>query len=178
MQRYSKVMPVFALPHMGQEYKPAPDALKTTTYRKMIDNGADAVLGDHPHWIQNAETYKGHLIVYSMGNFMFDQQDTMEVTRSAGIKITLKTSDKADSELLDKWLKLGALCGVFHDDCLAKAEEQKLAKLPLTFQFGVVATSDSGKLTHAATPQQEASILQRLNWQAITGQLQPPYSSL
>jgi poly-gamma-glutamate synthesis protein (capsule biosynthesis protein) len=36
-----------------------------------IDNGADAVIGSHPHVIQSIENYKGKLIVYSMGNFCF-----------------------------------------------------------------------------------------------------------
>ena len=49
MEQYSKLMTVIAMPHMGVEYKPAPDQLKTETYRSMIDHGADMVLGDHPH---------------------------------------------------------------------------------------------------------------------------------
>ncbi|QQS19030.1 CapA family protein [Candidatus Saccharibacteria bacterium] len=36
----------------------------------MIDNGADMVLGDHPHVVQPSEAYKGHPIFYSMGNFI------------------------------------------------------------------------------------------------------------
>jgi hypothetical protein len=107
MAQYSKYMPVIAMPHMGAEYKPAPDQIKTDFYRSLIDGGADMVLGDHPHWIQPSESYKGHLIVYSMGNFMFDQQDTPEVVRSAGINVVLKTSGD-NSALLDKWLALGA----------------------------------------------------------------------
>ena len=74
MKRYASLMPVIAMPHAGKEYVATADELKTELYRSMIDNGADMVIGDHPHWVQNTEAYKGHPIIYSMGNFIFDQQ--------------------------------------------------------------------------------------------------------
>lgn len=177
MEQYSKVMPVIAMPHMGVEYQAAPDQLKTDTYRSMIDHGADVVIGDHPHWIQNTESYKGHLIVYSMGNFMFDQQDTAEVVRSAAIRVVMSASG-SDPAQLAKWLALGDECKAFHDDCLAKIQSEGLTKLPFTYQFGVIGTNDSGKITKPATADQQAGISQRLNWSKTMTQLQSPYSSL
>lgn len=177
MEAYSKVMPVIATPHMGVEYKPSPDEIKTSTYRSLIDHGADMVIGDHPHWIQNTEVYKGRLIVYSMGNFIFDQQDTAEVVRSAGIRVVMNV-DETDIKNLASWLKLGESCKAFHDDCLSKVEADNLSKLPFSYKFGVVGTNDSGKIVKPATPEQQASILQRLNWANSMTQLQTPYSSL
>jgi poly-gamma-glutamate synthesis protein (capsule biosynthesis protein) len=177
MEQYSKLMPVIAMPHMGVEYKPAPDQLKTDFYRSLIDGGADVVLGDHPHWIQNTESYKGHLIVYSMGNFMFDQQDTSEVVRSAAIQVVIKTNGD-NKELVKKWLALGEKCASFHDTCLSDAQSQGLNKLNISFQFGVVGTNDANKITKPATAEQQASILQRLKWDATMKQLQAPYSKL
>jgi poly-gamma-glutamate synthesis protein (capsule biosynthesis protein) len=176
MAKYAKYMPVIAMPHMGTEYVAAPDELKTTFYRSLIDGGADMVLGDHPHWIQPSESYKGHLIVYSMGNFIFDQQDTPEVVRSAGIRVVMTTSD--NSALLQKWLTLGAQCSSYKDDCLAQAEKQNLQKLDIKYQFGVVGTNDSDKITKPADAVQQAGILQRLNWQSTMNGLQAPYSSM
>jgi hypothetical protein len=177
MEQYSKLMPVIAMPHMGVEYKPAPDQLKTETYRSMIDHGADMVLGDHPHWIQPSESYKGHLIVYSMGNFMFDQQDTPEVVRSAAINVVMSTQN-ADAAELSKWLDLGDSCRTFHDDCLSKIKTAGLTKLAINYQFGVIGTNDSAKITKPATADQLTGILQRLNWANTMKQLQAPYSSL
>jgi poly-gamma-glutamate synthesis protein (capsule biosynthesis protein) len=177
MEQYAKLMPVIAMPHMGTEYQSAPDELKTNFYRSLIDGGADMVLGDHPHWIQTTESYKGHLIVYSMGNFMFDQQDTAEVTRSAAIEVVIKTSDNS-SDLLKKWLILGEKCGTYHDTCLADAQSQGLTKLNITFGFDAIGTNDANKITKPATAQQQTSILQRLNWQSTMNQLQPPYTKL
>lgn len=42
---------------------------------ELIDAGADAILGHHPHQFQGIEMYKGKPILYSLGNFMFDQND-------------------------------------------------------------------------------------------------------
>lgn len=41
----------------------------------LIDDGVDIILGHHPHQFQGMEVYKGKPIIYSMGNFLFDQND-------------------------------------------------------------------------------------------------------
>lgn len=177
MKEYSDHMPVIAMTHMGAEYQPSADQIRTVFYRKLIDGGADMVLGDHPHWIQNTESYKGHLIVYSMGNFMFDQQGSTELTRSAAIQVVFKTKN-TPSDVLEEWLAIGEKCSTFHDSCLTEIEKQKLPKLDIDFQFGVVGTNNSNRLTSPATPSQQEAILQRLDWQSTMNQLQAPYSKL
>lgn len=177
MQKYSTYMPVIAMPHMGKEYVPAPDEIKTNLYRSMIDNGADMVLGDHPHWVQTTESYKGRLIVYSMGNFMFDQQFNTEVTRSAAIKVVIE-SDVNNSEDIEKWLELGNNCDTYKDTCLDRAMSQNLNKLKLTYKFDVVGTDNSGKITHLATESTKKSILQRLNWDDTMTKLVSPYQKM
>lgn len=174
---YSKYMPVIALPHMGTEYQAGPDQLKTDTYRAMIDYGADMVLGGHPHWVQSSEAYKGKLIVYSMGNFIFDQQFDTEVTRSANIRVVMKTTDASDAQL-GQWLQLGDECKVYQDTCLKQAKEINLKKLDMSYQYGVVAGNSADKLTKPATAAQESAVLQRLNWQTTMNQLQAPQSAL
>lgn len=41
----------------------------------ILNDGADVILGHHPHQLQGIEMYNGKPIVYSMGNFIFDQND-------------------------------------------------------------------------------------------------------
>ncbi|SRR6056297_1033 len=41
----------------------------------MIDGGADIIIGHHPHVIQGVEIYRGRPIIYSLGNYIFDQND-------------------------------------------------------------------------------------------------------
>ncbi len=43
---------------------------------KLIDDGVDLILGHHPHQFQGIEIYKGKPIFYSMGNFLFDQNES------------------------------------------------------------------------------------------------------
>lgn len=42
---------------------------------RLIDDGVDVILGHHPHQFQGIEMYKGKPVIYSMGNFLFDQND-------------------------------------------------------------------------------------------------------
>jgi poly-gamma-glutamate synthesis protein (capsule biosynthesis protein) len=58
--------------HWGIEHDPLADARQRALARVMIDAGADAVIGSHPHVTQDVETYRGKPIVYSLGNFVFD----------------------------------------------------------------------------------------------------------
>jgi len=62
------IIPYF---HWGIERSYEPYDVQQNLARFSIDNGADAVVGSHPHVIQSMESYKGRLIVYSMGNFCF-----------------------------------------------------------------------------------------------------------
>jgi hypothetical protein len=58
--------------HWGSEHEPLANPRQRTLARLMIDAGADAVIGSHPHVTQDVETYRGKPIVYSLGNFVFD----------------------------------------------------------------------------------------------------------
>ena len=175
MKQYATYMPVIAMPHAGKEYIPAADELKTNLYRSMIDNGADMVIGDHPHWVQNTEAYKGHPIIYSMGNFMFDQQYNTEVTRSAGVQVLFEVKG-ADKTQLTKWLAIGKTCAGYHDTCLEQAEKEGLKKLPYSYTLSVIGTDDSNHITRPASAAVQAGILQRMNWSSTITQLSAPYS--
>ncbi|MBP6942719.1 MAG: AmmeMemoRadiSam system protein B [Candidatus Buchananbacteria bacterium] len=61
--------------HWGVEYNTSPSTEQRQLAHKLIDNGADVILGHHPHVIQPLETYKDKAIFYSLGNFIFDQVD-------------------------------------------------------------------------------------------------------
>ncbi|PZP32129.1 MAG: poly-gamma-glutamate biosynthesis protein [Roseateles depolymerans] len=63
------VIPVM---HWGQEHEPLANARQRQLARLMIDAGADAVVGGHPHVTQDVEIYRGRPIIYSLGNFVFD----------------------------------------------------------------------------------------------------------
>jgi poly-gamma-glutamate capsule biosynthesis protein CapA/YwtB (metallophosphatase superfamily) len=58
--------------HWGEEGETKSCLRQQTLAHRMIDAGADLVVGTHPHRVQETEFYKGRLIAYSLGNFVFD----------------------------------------------------------------------------------------------------------
>lgn len=69
LHRADIVIPVM---HWGWEYEHLASARQRELARVMIDAGADAVVGGHPHVTQDTGQYRGRPIVYSLGNFVFD----------------------------------------------------------------------------------------------------------
>lgn len=57
--------------HWGTERSYSPDQVQKDFAHFAIDNGADGVLGSHPHVMQGIEKYKGKYIAYSLSNFCF-----------------------------------------------------------------------------------------------------------
>ncbi|MCX2716871.1 CapA family protein [Helicobacter sp. MIT 21-1697] len=57
--------------HWGEEREHYPNATQKEIGRFAIDNGADIVIGHHPHVLQGIEEYKGKKIIYSLGNFVY-----------------------------------------------------------------------------------------------------------
>jgi len=63
--------------HWGYMNTSVPSLLQIKTAHKLIDEGVDVIIGSHPHHIQPIEVYKGKLIAYSLGNFIFDMWRTV-----------------------------------------------------------------------------------------------------
>ena len=57
--------------HGGKEKIHQPEDWKIRASRKLVDNGADLVIGNHPHVLQPREIYNGVEIIYSIGNFCY-----------------------------------------------------------------------------------------------------------
>ncbi|MCV6605237.1 MAG: CapA family protein, partial [Porticoccaceae bacterium] len=74
--------PVVVQYHGSNEYSYEPTEETVSRARLAIDSGADLVVIHHPHVVQGFEIYKGKLIAYSLGNFLFDQY-FQETHRSA-----------------------------------------------------------------------------------------------
>lgn len=79
---------VIASFHWGVENSYTPTDVQIQLAHSAIDNGADLVIGHHPHVMQGIEQYKGKYILYSMGNFCFGghknpkDKDTMVFTQT------------------------------------------------------------------------------------------------
>jgi poly-gamma-glutamate synthesis protein (capsule biosynthesis protein) len=94
--------------HWGQEYLPNPSEGIKSLGHEFVDAGVDLIIGSHPHVTQPSEEYKGKMIYYSLGNFIFDQyfssqtqqgllvqieiDPTMKKITTKDIRVTLKNS--------------------------------------------------------------------------------------
>ena len=80
------VIPVM---HWGWENEPTSNARQRQLARLMIDAGADAVIGGHPHVTQETAHYKGKPIIYSVGNFVMKETDNPEQRRGWVLRLQL-----------------------------------------------------------------------------------------
>ena len=77
--------------HWGTEYSPTETIAQEAIAHSLIDNGADVIFGHHPHVVEPVEVYKGKVIFYSLGNFVFDQAGVEQNKGlGAGVEFTEK----------------------------------------------------------------------------------------
>jgi len=96
-QAHAKADYVVVSFHWGVERQYAPTSAQVRFGRLAIDSGADLVLSHHPHVIEGVEYYRGKLIAYSLGNFVFspgsaEGHDTMILRVSVGPKGVLSAN--------------------------------------------------------------------------------------
>ncbi len=92
---------VIVTPHWGKEYDPVPQDKQRTLARELVDAGAIAVLGAHPHVLQPWEKLtstdgREAFVVYSLGNFAHHQRS---LPRRASIVLYLGLRRRQDGEL-------------------------------------------------------------------------------
>jgi gamma-polyglutamate biosynthesis protein CapA len=79
--------------HNGVEYVPKPNKAQIAFAHAAIDAGATLVIGHHPHVVQPEEKYKGGLIFYSLGNFVFDQYQRQATQHGEIVQISFLGAD-------------------------------------------------------------------------------------
>jgi poly-gamma-glutamate capsule biosynthesis protein CapA/YwtB (metallophosphatase superfamily) len=82
--------------HWGTEYTRSPNEYQKRMGKFLIDNGADLVVGNHPHWIQDYEIYNGKYILYALGNFIFDQEWSRETKEGVIAEVTIQENKVLD----------------------------------------------------------------------------------
>ncbi len=86
--------------HSGIEYTLNPTQKQYDFARASIDNGAKLVIGHHPHVVQPIEKYKDGYILYSLGNFIFDQMWSEETREGAIAIINFEQTSISNIELI------------------------------------------------------------------------------
>jgi len=82
--------------HWGEEYMPRPTITQINFAHYLIDLGVDLIIGHHPHIIQPIEYYNNKLIIYSLGNFIFDQNFSIETCSGLVVNINTDELDKSE----------------------------------------------------------------------------------
>lgn len=101
---------LIAYVHWGTEYSKELDEAQKTMSREYIEAGADAVIGAHPHCLQGMEFYNGAPIIYSLGNFWFNDKTldsgivTLEIDKDMNLKVefTPLLQDSCETKLVTK----------------------------------------------------------------------------
>ncbi|MGE5453790.1 MAG: CapA family protein [Methylocystaceae bacterium] len=83
--------------HWGWEYNKSPTEAQRLLAHELVDAGANLIIGHHPHVYQGIESYGGGVIAYSLGNFIFDQNQSLE-TRE-GLVLSAFVTDKGLQEV-------------------------------------------------------------------------------
>lgn len=77
--------------HWGTEFQEHPSGEQRQQAAELIEAGADAIIGHHPHVIQKKAVLNGKPVFYSVGNFVFDQSAAQA---KKGLLVELKFSGK------------------------------------------------------------------------------------
>lgn len=110
--------------HWGVEYASQPQRQQVELAHRIIDAGADLIVGSHPHVVQPLEEYQGRWIAYSLGNFIFDQ-------KAPGTRQGLVLQVKLRGRQIEGLTPLAVTIGPSMQAALASPEETQKALVRL-----------------------------------------------
>lgn len=90
--------------HWGVELDTQPRAADVRLGRRLIDAGADVILGHHSHRLQPMGTYKGRPIFYGLGNFVWPRHSTAGAT-TAVAQVTVSPKGKFKGRLIPAFIE-------------------------------------------------------------------------
>ncbi len=90
--------------HWGTEYAEKPSLKQTNLARQVVNAGANLILGHHSHVVQPVENYRGAKIVYSLGNFIFDQNWSEETRKGLVGIFTFQNKKLAKTEFREVYI--------------------------------------------------------------------------
>ena len=91
---------VVVLPHWGTQYTHTPEPVQRSVSRRLVDAGADLVVGGHPHWVQGLDVVDGVVVAHSLGNFVFDMDFMVETQQGVVLEATYWGAELKSLELV------------------------------------------------------------------------------
>lgn len=84
---------VLVIAHGGHEHYTLPSPRIKKLFRFYAEAGAQAVVGHHPHCVSGYEIYDNVPIIYSLGNFLFHRQGSVNELWNQGMLVSLEFED-------------------------------------------------------------------------------------
>jgi poly-gamma-glutamate synthesis protein (capsule biosynthesis protein) len=106
---------VIASFHFGEEYQKLPNVYQERYAKLAVDSGADLIIGHHPHVVETLEKYRDSYIIYSLGNFIFDQYFSPDTMSGGLLEVKVNTRTKKIENValkkvsLNKWFQLDSI---------------------------------------------------------------------
>jgi len=100
---------VFVSFHFGEEYEKEPNLYQKKYAKLAIDSGADLIIGHHTHVIGKLDQYKNTYIIYSLGNFIFDQYFSPETMRGGLLEVEINSEYKKIEKVNLKMVQLNKM---------------------------------------------------------------------
>ena len=121
--------------HGGKEGVHTPEAWKVRASRRLVDAGADLVLGNHPHVLQPREIYKDREILYSLGNFCYGGSRYPQ-NRTLIYQLTLTVRDGALVSAASELIPCYVYTGKVNNYCPALITDEAQCQRVLDFMDG------------------------------------------
>lgn len=86
--------------HAGNEYATEPTIFQQEAAQIAIEAGADVVAEHHAHVLQPMEQYKDGWIAYGLGNFVFDQDFSVETKTGGIMRVEIENKKVQHAELI------------------------------------------------------------------------------
>jgi len=80
--------------HFGEEYADLPNGYQRRISELAVDSGADLVIGHHSHVVGSLEKYNNSYIIYSLGNFIFDQYFSEKTMQGGLLEVEVDSKNK------------------------------------------------------------------------------------
>jgi len=93
---------LFVSIHWGSEFMSFPSKSQCVFAEKIIDAGADGIIGHHPHILQHISWYKGKPIIFSLGNFISDMYEGL--SRIGGLFEFVIIDDVIGGKIYPIWI--------------------------------------------------------------------------
>lgn len=142
---------LFVSVHWGDEYQQMPNERQQRTARELLDAGADCILGHHPHVLQGIGLHQGKPILYSMGNFVFDQRQG-ERMESALFELWWKEGGSWQIKATPVWIEPQRLGPIYPSSERSARIAARLESL--SRRLGTPATVEHGRVLVRVAPAQ------------------------